>query len=275
MSETTSNDSEPDENSDENVPAYTVTVNNKEYELNEEMRRRIQDRAEREYFHNTRFSCWWKTASQKDAEERDIHEVGDPILVIETEGVMVPWENLDQLELEMQDTSSFDGFDEGGSDSGGGMKTLKPDDGDDDSEEKNRTHFELTPQDFEEVPSPDGEDPDRVPAKPQQFDSPNMVTMIPEHPDIDHVWDAGEALAPVTSWVEWNVQARAEQPRPTREKDDSHDHWESLFKSAECEVVSEVESESEQTDEKGESGSAKRKGDEFENGKYGGSNWNV
>lgn len=287
MSETADNPTE--ENLEETYadePQYTVDVNGKQYALNEEARRSIQTRAENEYSENPMFSCWWKTASAEDAKNSDIHQVGDPILVIETEGPMVPWEKLDQLELEEQDTSAFGGVDQGSSDvnEGGGMKTVKPgevsDDAGDESREKNRTHFGITPQDFEEVPSPEGEDPDKIPPKPQEFDEPKMVMWVPEHPDITHSWSAGEAIAPMANWVEWNVQAKADQPRINQDKDHSHDHWESLLQSHGCEQVSELAPSQEppkDTDSNdGVSGSAKRKGkDQFEDGKYGGDNWNV
>jgi len=284
LEEQYADDGEPDSAS-ENEPQYTVDVNGKRFSLNEEARRSIQRRAENEYSENHLFSCWWKVASAEDAENSDIHEVGDPVLVIETEGPMVPWEKLDQLELEMKDTSSFGGVDQGSSDvnEGGGMKTIKPgevsdDGGSDETREKNRTHFGITPQDFQEVPSPEGEDPEKIPPKPEEFDEPTMVMWVPENPDLDHTWSAGEAIAPMFNWVEWNVQTKADQPRMTEDRDDSHDHWESLLKSHGCEKVGELapkQQPPEPDDSNEKSGSAKRKGDEFENGKFGGNNWNV
>jgi hypothetical protein len=278
MSETSDSDKDLEEKySDE--PQYTVDLNGKRYSLNKQARQRIQSRAKSEYSENPMFSCWWKTASESDAENSEVHEIGDPILVIETEGRTVPWEKLDQLELEMQDTSAFDGVDDDD-----GMKTVKPgevsDDAgsDDNSREKNRTHFGVTPQDFQEVPSPEGEDPDKVPPAPKEFDDPEMVFWIPEHPDIEHSWSAGEAMAPMANWVEWNVQAKANQPRLSQDKDDSHDHWESILKMDECEVVGEMapKQQPSEPDEKQESGSVKRKGEKsFEDGKYGGGHWNV
>lgn len=256
---------------------YTVTLNGTSYELNEDIRERIQDRARSEYEGNVQFSCWWKTASEKDAEDSDIHAAGDPILVIETEGHMVPWSRLDQLELEEQTTDSFEEFDTG--DSGGGMKTLRPDDGDsDENREKERTHFEATPQDYEDVPSPEGEDREKVPAMPDQLDQPSMVMFVPDNPDIEHSWGAGEALAPMSNWVEWNVQAKADQPRITKEKEDSHDHWESLMSVDDCEAIGEVDSDEggeDILDKVDEGGDSEDVPDRFEHGKNGGGHWNV
>jgi hypothetical protein len=258
---------------------YTIDLNGKRYHLNEEWRTSIQERAEREYAENEMFSCWWRVANESDAADSDtVHEKGDPILVIETEGPIVPWERLDQLELEMQDNSAFDGFDDS-SDNGNGVKMIDPDSVEDDSdEEKNRTHFSVTPQDFQEVPTPDGEDPDKIPPKPQEFDEPSMVMWVPDNPDITHSWATGEAIAPMYNWVEWNVQQKAEQPRPISEESDSHNHFESLAQMHECEKVGELranqETPSDSTQEP--SGSVERKGKQsFEDGKYGGGHWTV
>jgi hypothetical protein len=278
MSDTDSRNEEDLEKKYSDKPQYTVTLNGKKYEVNEDWRESIQERAKLEYEENHRFSCWWKIASATDAED-SIHEEGDPILVIETAGPMVPWDNLDQLELEMQDTSAFQEFSDGGSDvdSGNGMRTVKPDevkDDSDDEQEKSRTHFGVTPQDFQEVPSPDGEDPDKVPPKPKEFDDPNMVMWVPEDPDIEHTWEAGEAITSCDSWVEWNVQAKANQPRS--DKNDSHDHFESLAQMYDCEKVGELQPSQEPEPDTSDSQDTDDDVPEhFKEGKYGGNNWNV
>lgn len=259
--------SETDDNSNQ---SYTVTLNETKYELNQAARQRIQRRAEHEYAENHLFSCWWKTASESDADESEIHEAGDPILVIETEGVMVPWERLDQLELEEQTTDAFGEMDTGSND----MKKTAVD-GEDDRE-KERAHFGVTPQEFEEVPSPEGEDADKIPAKPESFDEPNMVVFVPDNPDVEHKWDAGEAMTAMHNWVEWNVQAKANQP--TDENDDRHTHWESLLQADDCAEVGTVEpDESDDILDNVEEGGQSDKDvpDRFINGTANGNNWNV
>lgn len=271
-------------------PQYTVDLNGKRYSLNEEARERIQTRAKNEYSDNPMFSCWWRVATAEDEDDEDtVHQEGDPILVIETEGTIVPWEKLDQLELEMQDTSAYQEFDTGSGsdvDEGNGMKTIKPGEvqdgaGAEGGKEKSRTHFGITPQGFQEVPSPDGEDPNKVPPKPVEFDEPKLVYWIPEHPDIEHSWSAGEALAPMANWVEWNVQQKANQPRLTKDKADSHDHWESILKMDECSVVAELApkqtpDKSDDDSSSGDSAAVQRQGkDSFENGRFGGNNWTI
>lgn len=283
MSETTSNGGKIDDEdleetyADEDAAQYTVDLNGKRYRLNGDVRERIQTRAKLAFDGNEYVSVWWRVATAEDEQDDDtVHEAGDPLLVIETEGRMVPWSKLDQLELEMQDESAFDGVDDGS----GGMRMVDADaDGDDGGEEKNRTHFGVTPQNFEEVPSPDGEDPDRVPAKPREFDEPSMVMFIPDNPDLEHTWETGEAITSVTSWVEWNVQQKANQPRLDEEAADSHEHWESILAIDDCDVVGELApSQDPKPDDSDDdvSGSVERKGeDRFTNGTANGDNWNV
>lgn len=275
------------ENEEQNSPQYTVTLNGREYEMTEEWREAIQERAKLEYEENHLFSCWWRIATSEDEKDSDtVHEEGDPILVIETEGPMVPWDKLDQLELEMQDVSSYQEHDTGSGsdvDEGNGMRTIKPgevDDGgsNDEDPEVERLHFGLTPQSFEEVPSPDGEQGERVPPKPDQFDEPTMVMWVPEDPSLEHTWSAGQAITPMHNWVEWNVQQRANQPQPTEDKADCHDRFESMAKHYGCEKIRELKPKQKPSGstESEKSGSVERKGEKsFEEGKYGGNNWRV
>jgi hypothetical protein len=267
-------------------PQYTVDLNGKRYALNNEARKSIQRRAELEYEENTMFSCWWKVASKEqytdEQWENNVHEEGDPVLVIETEGIMVPWENLDKLNVEMQDADPFGGMDSGGStdamDSGNGMQTLDPNDKDDNDKEKviGRTHFEHSPQSYEEVPSPDGEEGDKIPPKPVEMgDDPLLVKWIPDHPDITHTWSAGEAIIPTGSWVEWNVQARANQPRLSQDKENSHDHWEALLGHYDCPVVGELGLSQEPGADSDDTQTDNSKQVEDMGGKYGGDNWKI
>jgi hypothetical protein len=271
MSEDTDSEREIEEKY-KDEPRYTIDVNNKRYELSLGFREAIQERAQSEYRHNEYTSCWWRVAGSEDADDDEtVHELGDPILVIETVGRTVPWERLDQLELEMQDTSSFDGFEDTSDvDEGNGMRTLKP--GDDDGREMPRSHFSVTPQGFEELPSPEGEDPDKIPQMPEQFDEPTLVKWVPEDPERTHTWATGEAITSVDSWVEWNVQQKALQPTSDG---DWQNHYESMLNMHDCEQVAELKPV-QSPPSKSQSGSVKRKGKQsFDEGKYGGSNWTV
>lgn len=268
---------------------YTIDVNNKRYELNESFRQAIQERAEYEYEDNHRFSCWWSIANKENYTEEEwennIHEEGDPILTIETHGVVVPWDDLDQLEVQAQlreamenrnDDTDPDDEDTEEIDAGNGMKTIPPKD----SPERNReifgrTHFSITPPRYDELPSPGGEDPEKLPPEPTEVGSePELVKWIPSHPDVTHTWETGRSIIEVSSWVEWNIQQRAEQPQPLKEKNDMNDRFESLCLIHDCEKVAEYEPSDELPD--GKSGQVKRKGeDAYTDGRYGGGNWSV
>jgi hypothetical protein len=262
-------------------PQYTIDVNDSRYQLNEEFRASIQQRAEREFAENEFVSCWWRVADSSDGNDTDsVHEQGDPILVIETVGPIVPWEKLDQLELEMKDTDSFQEHDTGSGsdvDEGNGMRTIKPGEVNDSDEEREipRTHFGITPNSYEEMPSPDGESEDTVPQEPVEFDEPTLVKWVPDNPDITHSWETGRAMVSVDSWVEWNVQQRADQPR-TEEGDDWNNHYESLLQMHDCEKVAELQPNQSPPDGNDEpSGSQQRKGKDWFEGNAVGDRWNV
>lgn len=249
ISDDTENNTTDEQSIVENA-TYTVALNRKRYALNESARESVERQAELEYEENEEFSCWWKVASKEQYSdeqwEQNVHQEGDPILVIETRGIMTPWDDMDTLDVEMENAESFGGMGDDGADvidSGNGMKSFDPNSmsGDDAEKVIGRTHFEHTPRSYEEVPSPDGEEKDKIPPKPIEMgDEPLLVSWVPNHPDITHTWSAGEGIIPTHSWVEWNVQARANQPRIPEDKQDSHDHWEALLNHHECPVVSEM-----------------------------------
>lgn len=264
---------------------YTVDLNGKRYTLNEEARSSIQERARNEYEENDTFDCFWKVASPEQYPDGEwsetIHDAGDPILVISTRGPIVPWERLDTLNVEMQDAGEDTGMDHGDDqttekDNGNGLRTLDPDSLDDTDKVVGRTHFGLTPQSFEEVPSPDGEEEDKVPAKPEELgDDPSLVTWIPDHPDVEHSWGAGEAICSMFNRVEWNVQKKADQPPITKDKDDSHDHWESLLGLYDCEKIGELGPSQRPAPENSEQQDDDDVPEHFKEGKYGGDNWAI
>lgn len=217
---------------------YTIDVNGRRYELSDEFKDAIEKRARLEYEENRMFSCWWK------------EENGEPILVIETVGKMVPWDDLDQLEMQMGEPQQQQQTPFG------------------------RTHFALTPHRFEEIPDPGGEDPTKLPPEPKELDGNQLIVWVPDHPEVDVTWSAGKAMVPVDSWIEWNIQERANQPRPTQNKDNSHDAFESLCRIYDCELIGEAAPTNDIPKE--QSGSVERKGERsFNEGKFGGDNWSV
>lgn len=218
---------------------YTIDINGKRFNLNESFRESLEERARRAYKPNGVFSCWW-----------DVQD-SDPVLTIETRGKMVPWDRKDQLEMRMND----------------------PDSSKKDSQ-FGRTHFSMSPHRYEDIPEPGGNNPNRIPSDPDRIDEPMLVMWVPEHPEIDVTWDAGEAIVPMHNWVEWNVQEKADQPRPVKDKENSHDSFESLCKAHGCDLVNEASPSNDIPEEV--SGQVKRKGEKsYQDGRYGGENWHV
>jgi len=268
-----------------NSSKYTLDVNGKRYSLSDEFKESLERRAELEYEENPEFSCWWMVATESgDWLSRD-HDAGDPVLVIETTGPMVPWDRIDQLEMRMDPRDAKpdeppadvdDDLEE--MDSGNGMKEVKPPEDEPSPEPRDvnfgRTHFGLTPHRYEEVPSPGGDDPDKIPPKPERLDEEMMVMWVPRHPDVDVTWGAGEAIMPMSNRVEWNVQEKANQPRPASDKRNSHDAFESLCRIHDCEKIGEYTPSNDIPQEV--SGQVERKGEEaYEEGRYGGDNWGM
>lgn len=241
---------------------YTVDVNGRRYELSDEFKESIEQFAEGEYGENKRFECWWKV------------EDGDPVLVIETLGTKVPWDRVDKLEMDMDEREHELAGDGDEIDAGNGMVEIDPDEegGGRDDVDFGRTHFIVTPHRFEEKPTPVSEEKDKLPLKPEKVsERPEMMTWIPRHPDIDVTWAAAETLVPVESWIEWNVQEKADQPRPSgderRDKPDSHDMIESMCKTHDCELIGETSAS--------DSGQVERKGEEWYDGEIVGDRWRM
>lgn len=225
---------------------YTLELNDKVYGLTDEFLEAIAENAHRQYDENEMFECWWKRID------------GDPVLVIETFGRQVPFDDLDELEMEMKEIddapdTDTDDAQTADNDSGNGMRTVPKDQAtDDDHEEEGaeseRTFFSMTPQRYEEIPQPDGDEPDQIPAETQQIgDDPTLVWWVPSDPAVEERWETGRAIVACDSWVEWNVQARADDPSLTFDAEtgeyerngDSHDQWESLCEYYDCPVVAE------------------------------------
>lgn len=258
---------------------YTITLNGKRYELSDAFRASVERRARLEYEGNPTFDCYWTVARREDYTdeqwENNIHKEGDPLLVIDTTGPRVPWERLEQLEIiDAGPPDRQDGGEKNEYDGGGGAATVDRDEIErsDEGDPFGKNHFLALPYDYQDVPQPEGDDPNKIPTAPETFDDPSMVLWVPRDPSIDHTWSVGDAITSVATHFEWNVQKRADQPARTKDKPNSHDTFESLCRICDCEVIGEVAP----SDEVPESGSVQRKGKKaFEDGKYGGDNWHV
>lgn len=272
----------------------TLMVNDKEYELNEEIKERIEHRAKKEFEENEFFSCFWSE-----------NERGDPILNIETEGTAVPWDKLQRLTFEMEEVEEeSDASDDAQTqdvDSGSGVKSVPKDDvdmgtpespDDDDEDEKPpNTQTLLTHPNENYIPQPEEEDPEKIPPDPAELpEDPTLAAWIPED-ERTEIWSTGTALVPTKLFLEWNVQVRADEVQAgstelvADEKNggvkeetltNNHDMWEQMLNYHGCDVVSKkaVSNEPSQQSEQPD-GYPGKEPEESLDGKYGGSNWNV
>lgn len=272
----------------------TLKLNRKEYELSEEFKQTIEERAAGEFEENDFFECWWTE-----------NDRGDPILNIETEGYWVPWSKLERLEFEMQEVEQPQQQDDSGDektdlDGGGGLKSVPKDDVDMDtddptepSEEEQEdpdTSFMMTHPSKHYVPQPEQDDPEKVPPDPEELpEDPSLVAWIPEN-GMNECWTTGKALVPQELFLEWNVQLKADDAPDGATKTvvgddgstkevpryDSHDRWENIAEMTDCEVVAEEQpSDTPPSGDSQPSGYSGKEPDESLDGAYGGNNWNV
>lgn len=238
----------------------TVMVNGKEYALNEDFKQSIEDRAQRAFEGNEYVECHWEQ-----------NERGDPLLIIDTSGPMVPVDRLERLqfeyeEVEPQQSDSDDSDETEELDNGNGVKSvpkddvdLNPGDGPDspaEEEEVPDTGFMVTHPKKNYIPQPEEDDPEKVPPHPDELpEDPTYVQWIPADESITEHWSTGKALVPLGQLVTWNLQIRADEapegatkiewpdmddagaevkevPKTTR-----HDEWEDMLERHECEVV--------------------------------------
>lgn len=251
----------------EEYSKLSVEANNKEFLLTDEFLTRIEDLADRLYSENEYVDYYWRLGNPQEED----HESGDPILCIETQGPIVPWERLSEMEMEMQDIDSPkkpDDVDNGNATAG----QPKPEDGEED------TKAVMTPRDWMIYPDPEDEDFDTLPPKPERYpeEEPELVVPIPAS-ERDEQWEVGEAIISAHTEVEWNIQARidsaevgATRVRPAEsggvtevERDDSHDEWEALLRADDCEVIGEMKPKN-KPDPNDESGESQRKPWDYE-----------
>jgi hypothetical protein len=210
----------------------TVTVNGKTYALNDSFKREIEQIAENEYGDNEFLSYYWRVADDSD----DDHNEGDALLCIETEGKMVPWDKLSEFEMQMESVGpqfimpddSTDDSDH--SDNGNGTQSIDGDSisasGDDTIDDFKLPMF---PRGYRPIPDADDGRFDTVPPAPKKYDESEPILLVPIPMDTrEERWAAGEAMIPVSTYVEWNMQRRADTAPAygTESHGHSHDKWE-------------------------------------------------
>jgi hypothetical protein len=209
----------------------TVTVNGKTYALNDSFKREIEQIAENEYGDNDFLSYYWRVADDSD----DDHNEGDALLCIETEGKMVPWDKLSEFEMQMESVGpqfimpddSTDDSDH--SDNGNGTQSIDGDSisasGDDTIDDFKLPMF---PRGYRPIPDADDGRFDTVPPAPKKYDESEPILLVPIPMDTrEERWAAGEAMIPVSTYVEWNMQRRADvalTPHPRTEQNHTDTH---------------------------------------------------
>jgi hypothetical protein len=273
----------------------TIELNDTVYELSEEMKRSIEQRAESAFEENHFLDYYWTE-----------NERSDPVLSIETEGKVVPWDRLERLEFEevveqeQQQQSQDDDTEKDDVDSGSGVKSVPKDDVDmsspdptaDDEEggDDPDTKFMVTHPSKHYVPQPDDDDPEKLPPDPDELpEDPTLVSWIPDS-GREEVWSTGKALVPTNIFIEWNIQLRADEvpDDATKMAADSdggvtqvrkthnHDEWEKMAEMFDCEVVEQKPSqETPSPSEEQQRGYSGKEADEDAGGAYGGDNWQV
>jgi len=269
--------------------ALSVCVNGKVYRLSDQFKNDIEQVAENEYGDNEFLSYHWRIADSED----DDHDAGDALLCIETQGHMVPWEDLSEFELEMQEQgaqviepdSDADDSETEERDNGNGVKTVPRDevgmeeDEDDTPDEMQDFKMTMTPERFRPIPDPeDGKFGTWTP-EPREYsdeDGPIVVMPVPMN-HRDERWSAGRSLVPMFTTVEWNLQERADSvPSFGVDKSgDSHDKWQDWLERRECEVTGTLQPKNPPAEDDGESPEDMYDSDKDIGPRYGGNNWQV
>lgn len=192
---------------------YTLTVDGKTYELTREFREFVQESAESAYESNEYTSTWWKRTD------------GDPILVIETSGHMMPFEYIDEVADEPID----------------------------EDEEGGRLYFLQENSENENVGQPERSDDDTtIPEMTQEVPEDEDVLVAPV-PEVGPEWGVGEAVIPMEGTYERNLQKMVDESgsldRDTYNESATYDDgerydapheqgsWKWLLESFDCEVL--------------------------------------
>lgn len=260
----------------------TLVLNGREYALNEKFKNHVERMVESAYGENQFLEYYW-----------DIQN-GDPVVCIETDGVMVPWEQLSefQFEVEQFDDDDSDDPQTTDTDNGNGVKTVDRDDVDMDDEELEEFKMTMTPQHFRPIPDPQDGEYATWPHEMEEYDEElGPIVNMPTPENLrDERWETGRAMVPMSTNVVWNIQKRADSTYnlpgdydPNRDRSDlegpaptdSHDDWEWLCRGYHCDVVGKVKPKNTPTEEESEEEQSDPYDQEDMGGKYQGNNWNV
>ena len=213
------------------------------YELSDKAQERLLRSAEIAYEKNQYVDCWFETYDDSFEEAHPgacpRAQYGDPIIVIETEGPMVPADrvvqpqeakSIDSSQLEDDDAELVDE-----KDNGGDMMTVLPDR---DNPDKANYSVEQLVKDSIETRSEQIEN-GRLPRRPHE--EPEVPQFIQLMPELDGtVWSTAEAMFPVGGFYYRNVQTRIDYP-PTppsktleQARQESHETWQEMLENMDC-----------------------------------------
>ena len=229
------------------------------YKLNEDARSAIERRAEIAFEENTLFDYWWETYNDTFEDHHGPNQVsraqyGDPVLVIETEGKVVPAENVVQpQQAQMIDASETDNMKEGGEENtkGSDMMTLLPERDEPDEEDYSLEQLARSYIESREEQIEDG----RLPREPKEEPKvPHFIQTVPELGGEN--WSTAKAMFPAAGMYYWDVQARIDYPpvMPDQTKEQArqltHERWEENFERWGCEIVDEKRHTSDEEERK-------------------------
>lgn len=257
----------------------SLRVNGTVYRLSDDLTDHIEGLAESLYDENEHLSYYWRVADAEDA-RNGRHEKGDPLLCIDTSGVMVPWQQLSEFEIEVEeDSPGIPGGsdDTTATDNGNGVQTVDPDESDDD-ESVEDFKMPMFPEQYRPIPDPDDDDAETMPPSPERFDEdggPIVNMPVPEN-ERQERWDTGRSMVPLSTTVEWNLQRRADTTHLYGPEDGghSHDEWEQLLELTDCEVTGHVQASNPPSEDDADPDSIYDE-ESDKGGKYQGNNWQI
>lgn len=254
------------------------------YKLNEEARSSIERRAEIAFEENPMLDYWWETYNDTFEDHHGPNQVkraqyGDPILVIETEGEVVPAENVVQpQQAQMIDATDVESDGDGTQKeetSGSDMKTLLPDRDEPDEEDYSLEQLVQDSIETREEQMKDG----RLPRAPEEEPKvPHFIQTIPELGG--ESWSTARAMFPAAGMYYWDVQARIDYPPvlPDQTKEQarqrSHERWQRNMERWGCEVVEEKKHTSDEEERKPWMYDSAEKGETKDKGEVG-TRWNL
>lgn len=202
----------------------TVYCNNKKYKLSEKCIEHFETIAENSFSENEYVDVHTREFDKNMYQNYPSCEAakGEPVIIIETAGHVVPIDNIIQPTEESNTT--FESIPE-----------EKEDNDNYSIEHEYRERLNQPPSETEPSPYQKQIDQGRIPEMPRQEDEePQMVVGVPEVEGT--TWSTKKAIIPQEGFYFFNIQKRIDNPEYTETKN-YQKRWEVLLKSMNCEVL--------------------------------------